>query len=130
MSDIIPPEAPQDDEKDTLTLEQMEEIEAADRNFDDWFILGVSSYLQEDYDSAIAYFDRMLEKNPKSAKGYVHRADVHADAGNYGEALNDYRLARHFGDHRAQVLLDEFVAYLSHRNLLDDKGEVKVATPL
>lgn len=128
MSDT-PPQTPDDDELDALTLEQKEEHEAADRNFDDWFILGTSAYLQEDYDSAILYFDKMLEKDPESAKGYVHRADVHADSGNYGEALNDYRLACHFGDHRAQELLDEFVAYLAHRNLLDEKGELKVASP-
>jgi tetratricopeptide (TPR) repeat protein len=115
------------EEKDTLTLERLEEAEATDRNFDDWFILGVNAYLQEDYEYAILYFDKMLEKNPESAKGYVYRADVHADSGNYGEALNDYRLACHFGDHRAQVLLDEFVAYLGQRNLLNEKGELKVA---
>ncbi len=47
----------------------------------------------KDYDGAVADFTKALEYNASNPRVYYHRAESHAQAGNYGEAYDDVQAA-------------------------------------
>lgn len=106
-----------DDEQDSLDfssteerleLECLEREEALARTADDWFTLGVNAFLHGAYQQAINYFDQVLDKEPRNAKAYVNRGDVHRECGEYDEAMNDYEMAVFCGSKEAVEIRNEF----------------------
>ncbi|NIZ47502.1 tetratricopeptide repeat protein [Entomospira nematocerorum] len=102
------------------------EMDAKERKASDWFLLGARSYLHNEYDLAITYFDKVLELEPKNDRAYANRGDVYADKGFYEEALNDYLMAAHLGGDAAQRLLDEFKREMIDRKMMTPDGNLVI----
>ncbi|NIZ39982.1 tetratricopeptide repeat protein [Entomospira entomophila] len=98
------------------------EMEAKERKVSDWFLLGARSYIHNEYDLAITYFDKVLELEPENDRAYANRGDVYADKGFYEEAFNDYLMAAHLGGEQAQRLLDEFKEEMIDRKIMTKEG--------
>jgi tetratricopeptide (TPR) repeat protein len=89
----------------------------------DWFLLGIRSYLHNEFDLAITYFDKVLDLEPKNAKAYANRADVYLELEEYPEAHNDYLMAAHLGGQPMQQLLDEFLQEMRESKIMDEAGQ-------
>lgn len=94
-------------------LEMLEIEESKACTADDWFTLGINAFLHGAYQKAIDCFDHVLDIDPKNARAYANRGDVHYECGEYEEALNDYEMAVFCGSREAASLRDELKSELA-----------------
>jgi tetratricopeptide (TPR) repeat protein len=50
---------------------------------------GLSAFIEDNYQTAISYFSKALEKNESNEKALLYRASAHNKIGEYGLALKD-----------------------------------------
>ena len=99
--------------QEALELERLEIEESQARTSDDWFTLGINAFLAGAFQKAIDCFDHVLDLEPRNAKAYANRGDVHYECGEYDEALNDYEMAVFCGSQEAVSLRDELKAEIA-----------------
>lgn len=58
-----------------------------------------------DYQQAINDSTKVIELDPKNAKGYVYRGFAYFKLENYQQAINDFKIAARLGDKNAQEFL-------------------------
>ncbi|NEQ40612.1 MAG: 1-deoxy-D-xylulose-5-phosphate reductoisomerase [Okeania sp. SIO3I5] len=79
------------DENQTEIETEISTTKEKDRTkFNDFYQRGLAKYEQQDYQSALAEFDRAIDIDPNHIDAYIHRGDVKDKLEDYEGAIADY----------------------------------------
>ena len=104
----------------SLTADELEELrnllaasrplEPAALSAEDYFLRGNSYYDSEDYQEALAAYNRSLELRPNDPATLNNRGNAFGNLGRYEEALQDYTHSAELNPHDARILYNRGLA--------------------
>jgi tetratricopeptide (TPR) repeat protein len=92
-----------------IGCETAEEIK--DTDSEKLFNQGLAAGEKGQYDRSIAFFNEVLELNPRDAKAYNNRGNAYCYKGQYGKAISDYNKAIKINPRHADTYINRGNAY-------------------
>lgn len=85
---------------------------------------GLSSFMEENYTTAISYFSKALEKNPDNKDAFLYRGCTYNKIGDYTSALSDLNSAEKQSGANFDISFNKAIANFHNSELKETASEL------
>jgi tetratricopeptide (TPR) repeat protein len=97
---------------------------------DEFFNYGLTSLMEDNYQTAIEYFTKSLERNPESYDSHLYRGIAYFKFGDYSSSISDLNNAEKIKENSFDVLYNRAKTHFYNQDFTNGINDLKRARDL